>query len=711
MFRFHRWSSVSLAAAWVVLWCSAVPAQEPRPEPRAGAPAQEEEPLRRDETITVEGEIEQLPRDAAVATRLDLELERIPFSVGVVTQGILREQASGTLGEALPNVAGVTVQPSSGVHEIFVLRGFDSLNTGLVLTDGAPEPEATYYQLDNVERIEVQKGPAGYLYGGLPVSGVVNPVRKRPERGEGLELGLFGDSLDAVRASADWNTTTGNERAVFRANLLYGESGGWRDRIESDTAGLHPGVRLFLDDSNELHLSVELLANDATPDSGLPVIGSERLLVPRRRSYQSVYDFSDQELRRWRADWVAQPSAHWSVRDKFYRTELDWTTDGTIFNGVAPVPQAGRLLFRTLIGLDNEQSVTGNQLEGIWSKDRHHLLVGFEASRTHDRFDISVAPLSPVPLDFPVPLPLETPGQRPPPIPGFGQGGNAEAEILAPYVLERFSISDRVTLLAGARFDRLDYDDPLAGVARKDEELSPTLGVTVVANDAISVYGSYSQAFAAPSSRVQGERRPLESEQFEAGVKCLLGNGRMRAELALFDLTLDNLAIFDDNGVSAQLGAQHSRGGELTLQGTLIRDLRFHFGYGYTDAELDRFTELIQYSFAPPLFLVVDRSGNRPAFAPEHAVSMWLVKPLPWGLSFGVGTRYTSDQEIDEDNVYTAGSSLVLDAALTYKRENWRFQLNGRNLLDERYDTRGFGATSVIPGAPASAALSVAWSR
>ncbi len=33
------------------------------------------------------------------------------------------------------------------------------------MTDGAPEPEATFYNMYNVEGVEVLKGPAGFLYG------------------------------------------------------------------------------------------------------------------------------------------------------------------------------------------------------------------------------------------------------------------------------------------------------------------------------------------------------------------------------------------------------------------------------------------------------------------------------------------------------------------------------------------------------------------
>ena len=86
----------------------------------------------------------------------------------------MREQNARVMGDALANVSNVNVQPGFGVTDYFTVRGFDSLSSGLILTDGAPEPEATYWQLYNVELVEVLKGPGGFLYGSNPLAGTVN---------------------------------------------------------------------------------------------------------------------------------------------------------------------------------------------------------------------------------------------------------------------------------------------------------------------------------------------------------------------------------------------------------------------------------------------------------------------------------------------------------------------------------------------------------
>ena len=75
-------------------------------------------------------------------TRLPAKLAELPFSVGLRPRPLVEEQGALVLGDALQNVSGVNVATGFGVFDFFVVRGFDSLSSGLVLTDGIAEPES-----------------------------------------------------------------------------------------------------------------------------------------------------------------------------------------------------------------------------------------------------------------------------------------------------------------------------------------------------------------------------------------------------------------------------------------------------------------------------------------------------------------------------------------------------------------------------------------
>jgi outer membrane receptor protein involved in Fe transport len=81
-------------------------------------------------------------------------------------------------------------------------------------------------------------------------------------------------------------------------------------------------------------------------------------------------------------------------------------------------------------------------------------------------------------------------------------------------------------------------------------------------------------------------------------------------------------------------------------------------------------------------------------------VNFWTSKDLSKGFGLGGGGRYVSGQFIAPDNGFKISDYLTLEAAAYYQRENWKFSLNFKNLTNRKYETRGFGNTSVIPADP-----------
>ena len=98
--------------------------------------------------------------------------------------------------------------------------------------------------------------------------------------------------------------------------------------------------------------------------------------------------------------------------------------------------------------------------------------------------------------------------------------------------------------------------------------------------------------------------------------------------------------------------------------------------------------------------MVLDRSGNRPPFAPRHLFNLWTQKQFENGLGLAAGARYVGRQFVAEDNRYTVDDYFLLDAAVSYRTGRLRASVNLKNIADQEYETRGFGAASAIPGRP-----------
>ena len=76
---------------------------------------------------------------------------------------------------------------------------------------------------------------------------------------------------------------------------------------------------------------------------------------------------------------------------------------------------------------------------------------------------------------------------------------------------------------------------------------------------------------------------------------------------------------------------------ELELAAEPRPRLRTFFSYAYNDAELTRFTERVFLGPFPPFFATFDRSGNRPAFAPEQIANLWVSQRFGNGFGLGAG--------------------------------------------------------------------------
>jgi len=688
---------------FLLVWVSMSPpglAQESR-EKKPGETEEESERRTIEHPFvgTVEESLPPLASETTIATKMAVPIHEIPASVTVIPQSLFKSQDAVILSDALTNAAGVNIQSNFGVHDHFLIRGFDSLSSGLVLTDAASEPEATFYHLYNVDQMEVLRGPSTFLYGGSPLSGAVNLARKQPRPGERFFQGAttFG-SFGTVRGQFDVNLGDMDSPVAFRLNAMGQRADGYRDNRENYQVAVNPAIQWKAGERNTFTVNFEYVGNEYTPDAGIPLVGDSIAAVSRRTSYGSQYDDSDQDIFRFRFDWESYLSERIRWRTKFYYTDLEWLSDGTLINGVAPDFQTGSLqVVRLLNQLDDRQKLLGAQFESIFSFDtgsvRHELLVGFEANRLTDNFSLE--------LFFLPSLDLNEPGRGGGggrfPFPGQDQAGDARSRILAPYVVDRILLTERIHLFLGGRVDFLDYREEFSQTRREENQFNPLAGILLQPRRDLSFYVNAGTAFSPPSSLVVGERKPEESRQVEGGVKKRLLGESLQAQLAVYHLEKNNIAIPDQNGFLRETGSQRSRGFEFSLS-SQHAPLWHTFGsYSYNRSELTEFAETSIVNLNPLTFGTVDRAGNRAPFAPRHIFNVWTSRQFYRGFGIGCGSRYVSGQFISPGNGFELDDYLVFDAVASYGLRNWKVSLNFKNLSNREYEMRGFGANSVIP--------------
>lgn len=676
------------------------PAPSATPDPAEAAAA-----ARYAEKVEVMGELPVIPPFDETATKLPLPALKTPLSVTVVPRNLFESQVAVVMADALRNAAGANAQPGFGVFDFFTLRGFDSLATGLVLTDGAPEPESAFYPLYNVRQVEVLRGPAAFLYGGNPLSGAIHLLRKQPKAGRFADVSIGGGSFGSFEGRLDANQTSADGRWGLRVNALWHETDGYREDKAARMSALNPVVTFKPSPSLALTASAEYVRSEQSPDAGVPVVQGAAVPVPLGTSYDALSAFSEQDTWRLRLDVEKVFSDNLRLRNKTYSTRLAWDSEGTLHSGVAADGRGSLFAFRTQTYLDDHQRLTGNQTELIWNVKTgavdHQWLFGAELSRLRDDFTQDVALLAALDAFAPV-VPEQEFGL---PLPMFGQSGDSTSDVRAGYALDRMLVSDKLELTLGARLDSITFEDRATSSKRESTEVSPMGGIVFLPAKDIAIYASAGGGFAPPSIQVVGPREPETSRQLEAGVKLQLLAGKAFATAAVYQLERGNMPIPDAFGLTRQQGDQRSRGFELELSAE--HDGFFATAaYAYTDAELVRFAETGLVGFDPatfqPTYGVLDRSGNAPAFAPRHLGNVYAMRRFASGFGVALGARLVGAQFIAEDNATELDSYVLLDAALSYQKRQWRAVVSFQNLTDEEYATRGFSTYAVIPGKPFS---------
>ena len=135
------------------------------------------------------------------------EVWQTPAAIYVLTQEDIRRSGATSIPEALRLVPGVEVARADSDHWAIGIRGFESgfSKSVLVLIDGrsvyTPLYAGVYWDVQNVplqdvDRIEVIRGPGGTIWGANAVDGVINIITKSAKDTHGAYASVGGGNVD-----------------------------------------------------------------------------------------------------------------------------------------------------------------------------------------------------------------------------------------------------------------------------------------------------------------------------------------------------------------------------------------------------------------------------------------------------------------------------------------------------------------------------------
>ncbi|WP_443091475.1 TonB-dependent receptor family protein [Basfia succiniciproducens] len=270
---------------------------------------------------------------------------------------------------------------------------------------------------------------------------------------------------------------------------------------------------------------------------------------------------------------------------------------------------------------------------------------------------------------------------------------------LDPYLQTNWTFLDDWTLTGGLRystttFKSKDYyfsngDD---SGRKKYEKWLPSVGISWKGLADTNIYASYSRGFETGtflemSYRPDGvaglnfDLKPLTTDNYEIGIKRILGEGLLTAALFRSNSKDDIISAgtFDGRATYRNAGKTRRQGAELSWKGNLWEDLQMTIAYNYVDA---RFRETVSDTI---------RQGNRIAGVAKHnayASLGWFDKQ---GWRLGADVRYHGKVQVNNANSESAPSYTVVGtyAGYLWDQVNWAVDTHVRvnNLFNKDYAT------------------------
>jgi iron complex outermembrane receptor protein len=675
----------------------------------------------------------------AMASGMSVPNNEIPNYTVSVSENTLREQGINDLPHALENVSGVMTQVQYGVYEYYTISGIaQQSGDNFLYVDGMKlTGNRTYTQLNNVEEVQVLKGPNSILYGGAGAGqgGVINVIRRKPSGITSNEVryraGRFG--LQEVGFGTTGKVFT-LQRLLYRTDVAYSHSDGWR-QTGYNRFSAQPALTWLIAPNMSLTTMQTFTRDRFTLDGGVPLAALAIPNFPLDRKLNPSQDF---ELSR---DWQNEIDFRWNVTGRltigstfFKRRNRDQYNDAETLTYLPATNEITRGILYFQHNRRPIQEITDAAGDYRFWGMRHRMFARYEYSdqynytnRTGNAPGTSNNALMPLPSV---------------PVAPFIAGTFVDtAATYTNFPITRVDYSDNryhtITLqdqvtpvrwlalnfaVSHPYFDRRAHNDNYNNgvfVSRgtethvsNNDRNNNRIGAVLIPLDSWPVflrnaqfYFSHNTSFN-PVTSIPADGSQLDpviNKSYEAGMRWRSLNRRLTISSAFRRIQDQNRVVTISAGVFQQVGKATTYSMDFDAQGDLSHGFMLIANYAYADSLIDRFRE----DGVPQA-----NGGNRFPNAPKHISRIWLTKSVKLGettrLSFSAGGRYQAHYYTNTANTFILPSQTTFDGAITMSRMKYDVGVNFSNLLNaERYFVSQINSSQFYPGSAFMAALTM----
>lgn len=657
--------------------------------------------------VTADSPIAYQERSSGAALFADTPLIEVPFSVSVYNEQLMEDQRAFSLKEVLENDPSVAIQMPGGYYgtQNLAVRGFQVDNFNGYRIDGLPMIQTVAPFLDDKARVEVLKGPGALRFGFMPPGGAVNLVRKRPTPDFATSLSADINTFGSFYSQVDVSDSSDDGKFGYRFVLADEEY----DSFYDNAGGERRMGSLFLEwkptEAIDIWSSLGAQRSERNGYYG-PMITANGVVLDTGRDTNIMQDwaFNQQEILDAAIGVDVKFNENWKLRTSL--NYQDTSRDSALSYPYSVQDNGdfteGALLTNRPFEWDSWGAHA--HIEGAFETGllKHNVIVGTEY-RYYDVYGERSFPDVGSNQAFRlVPLPK--------PLPGAPRIIDSEYDESSFFLTDTVEFTDQWSALAGARYGK--YENRFPTDPASDDSVSDWSPVVALMYEPVKNVHSYVSYVRGMQDGGFADRTaanafaPLgvqNSEQWELGVKTEMYDGRLAAELALFEIEQD-LAIIGPGNIDAFRGLQRHRGIEMAVRGKITDELQAGISTMVLDAEQ------VETGSAAT-------DGKRPQYVPAYQVNLWSVLEIPQvpGLALTANARFVDRQYLDQTEQFATDRYSVLDFGARYRFEgadaDWTVRLKVENVLDEHYYESGEfypgDAGYLAYGAPLAATLSL----
>ncbi|MGF1712672.1 TonB-dependent siderophore receptor [Vibrio kagoshimensis] len=658
------------------------------------------------------------------ATKTDVAIGETPRAISIVTREHMDDRASISIADALQYTPSIQANyfGEDNKQDWFVIRGFKQANSGLY-QDGTRLYSSGFYswQIDpfGLERVEILRGPGSALYGQTPPGGVINVVSKRPQfdGGSGQFSAEFGTD-DRKQLSLDVNSEV-SDKVAFRLQALTRKNGSRVDGVEAERIFIAPSLAYKFTDDTQITLLTSYQKDDSVPYlQFLPMEGTLTSNPNGTISDSTALGNTDWEtFEREQLSIGYEFEHHFNDRTYFMQntrfSQMDINLRQMYYSqyvgdtALAPYDPTRTSIIRqasTEEGTSNAFNIDNRLIHNFKTGVvEHTLLAGID----YQSIDIDSKDYAADPIigDGNSMLPIPGVGNVPNPIFNvFNPSYSSNVALLNPatfaeldesdrqttktknnqlglYLQNQMMIADKWAVQLGVRYDdsRNKTHNTTTGAKTKvdNEEWTTNFGVAYLMDSGFTPYASYAQSF---NPIIQLDKngdpaKPERGQQYEVGLKYQPRSFNGYFNIAAFEVSKENLAR-QVGGQLTQIGEVRNRGVELEAVANVTEALTLIGNVSFIDSEI---TEDANSNYV----------GNTPSQIADQLASAWanyrfLNGPLD-GLTIGAGARYVGDSYADNLETNKVPSYTLFDATVSYRIEDYKFQVAAKNLADKEY--------------------------